>query len=155
MAIAFAAASALSAKVESSVTSPTSGLTASVDITSKIPYLSVRDANGRQQTKVRLGLSTSIGNFSTGMTFVSATEPETITEQYEAIHGKRSAVSNSANRIEVTLANAQKQLAGQNAKLANENFISRAPEAVVNTEREKKAKLEALIENIKLSLKNL
>ena len=58
-------------------------------------------------------------------------------------------------RIEKELANAEKQLAGQNAKLANENFVTRAPEAVVNVEREKKAKLEALIENLKLSLENL
>ena len=58
-------------------------------------------------------------------------------------------------RIEKELQNAEKQLAGQNAKLANENFVTRAPEAVVNAEREKKAKLEALIENLKLSLENL
>ena len=58
-------------------------------------------------------------------------------------------------RIEKELANAEKMLAGQNAKLANENFVSRAPEQVVNAEREKKAKLEALIENLKLSLENL
>ena len=58
-------------------------------------------------------------------------------------------------RIAKELANAEKQLAGQNAKLANENFVSRAPEQVVNAEREKKAKLEALIENLKLSLENL
>ena len=58
-------------------------------------------------------------------------------------------------RMEKELANAKKQLAGQNAKLANENFVSRAPEKVVNAEREKKAKLEALIENLEESLKNL
>ena len=58
-------------------------------------------------------------------------------------------------RIRKELANAEKMLAGQNAKLANENFVSRAPEQVVNAEREKKAKLEALIENLKLSLENL
>ncbi len=58
-------------------------------------------------------------------------------------------------RMEKELANAKKQLDGQNAKLANENFVSRAPEKVVNTEREKKAKLEALIENLEESLKNL
>ena len=58
-------------------------------------------------------------------------------------------------RMNKELANAQKQLAGQIAKLANENFVSRAPEHVVNIEREKKAKLEALIENITLSLENL
>ena len=58
-------------------------------------------------------------------------------------------------RTEKELANAEKLLAGQNAKLANQNFVSRAPEAVVNVEREKKAKLEALIENLKLQLANM
>ena len=58
-------------------------------------------------------------------------------------------------RMEKELANARKQLDGQTAKLANENFVSRAPEKVVNAEREKKAKLEALIENLEDSLKNL
>lgn len=58
-------------------------------------------------------------------------------------------------RIAKELENAGQQLAAQIGKLANENFVARAPEAVVNTEREKKAKLEALIENLTLSLKNL
>ena len=57
-------------------------------------------------------------------------------------------------RIE-KLANAEKQLAAQIGKLSNQNFVTRAPEAVVNVEREKKAKLEALIDNLKLSLENL
>ncbi len=58
-------------------------------------------------------------------------------------------------RIQKELAKAEKDLAGQNVKLANENFVSRAPENIVNNEREKKAKLEALIENLKESLANL
>ena len=58
-------------------------------------------------------------------------------------------------RIARELENAGQQLAAQIGKLANENFVVRAPEAVVNTEREKKARLEALIENLTLSLKNL
>ena len=58
-------------------------------------------------------------------------------------------------RIEKELANAEKQLAGQIAKLSNQNFVTRAPEAVVNTEREKKAKLEALIDNLKASLRDM
>ena len=58
-------------------------------------------------------------------------------------------------RMEKELANAEKQLAGQIAKLSNENFVTRAPENVVNAEREKKAKLEALIENLKASLAGL
>ena len=48
----------------------------------------------------------------------------------------------------------EKLLQAQIGKLSNENFVSRAPEAVVNVERDKKAKLESLIENLKLSLKN-
>ena len=58
-------------------------------------------------------------------------------------------------RIEKELANARKMLQAQIGKLSNQNFVTRAPEAVVNAEREKKAKLEALIENLKLSLENL
>ena len=55
-------------------------------------------------------------------------------------------------RINKELANAEKQLQAQIGKLSNQNFVTRAPEAVVNAEREKKAKLEALIDNLKLSL---
>ena len=58
-------------------------------------------------------------------------------------------------RMEKELANAEKQMAGQIAKLSNENFVTRAPENVVNAEREKKAKLEALIENLKASIAGL
>ena len=58
-------------------------------------------------------------------------------------------------RIEKELENAVKQLDIQNKKLANENFVKRAPESVVNVEREKKAKFEALIVNLNESLKNL
>ena len=58
-------------------------------------------------------------------------------------------------RLEKELANAEKQLHGQIAKLSNQNFVTRAPEAVVNTEREKQAKLEALIENLKSNLSHL
>ncbi len=58
-------------------------------------------------------------------------------------------------RVRKELANAEKQLQGQIGKLSNQNFVTRAPEAVVNAEREKKAKLEALIENLKASLESL
>ena len=49
-------------------------------------------------------------------------------------------------RILKELANAEKQLEGQNTKLANEKFISRAPENVVNMERDKKARFPARCE---------
>jgi len=54
-------------------------------------------------------------------------------------------------RIEKELANAEKGLSSVRAKLANENFTSRAPENVVNAEREKEAKYLALIENLRES----
>ena len=58
-------------------------------------------------------------------------------------------------RIEKELEKSEKLLASQIAKLSNENFVSRAPENVVNVEREKKSKLEALIANLKQSLSDL
>ena len=54
-------------------------------------------------------------------------------------------------RIAKEKANAEKQLAAISAKLANENFVSRAPEAVVNAEREKAEKLRALLEKLAAS----
>jgi valyl-tRNA synthetase len=58
-------------------------------------------------------------------------------------------------RITKELNKAKAQLEGQEKKLANENFISRAPEAVVNTEREKAEKLRALIDNLNETLASL
>ena len=58
-------------------------------------------------------------------------------------------------RIEKELEKARRDIEGQERKLANENFVSRAPEAVVNTEREKLARAQALAANLEESLKNL
>ncbi|MDO4749778.1 MAG: valine--tRNA ligase [Eubacteriales bacterium] len=58
-------------------------------------------------------------------------------------------------RLSKELNKARGQLEGQRKKLANENFVSRAPEAVVNVERERAAKLEALIANLEKSLSAL
>lgn len=58
-------------------------------------------------------------------------------------------------RITKELAKTRGQLEGQEKKLANENFVSRAPEAVVNAEREKAEKLRALIANLEETLENL
>ena len=58
-------------------------------------------------------------------------------------------------RLEKELEKARKNYEGQMRKLSNENFISRAPEAVVQTERERAEKAKALVENLEASLKNL
>ena len=54
-------------------------------------------------------------------------------------------VSKELERIEKELEKAQKNLASIEGKLNNENFTSRAPEAVVNAEREKAEKARGLI----------
>ncbi len=58
-------------------------------------------------------------------------------------------------RIEKEIAKAKKDIEGQEKKLSNENFVARAPEQVVNAEREKLAKAQALLVNLEESLKNL
>lgn len=46
-------------------------------------------------------------------------------------------------------------LENQRRKLANANFVSRAPESVVRAERERAEKLEVLLANLEASLKQL
>ena len=58
-------------------------------------------------------------------------------------------------RLTKELEKAKKQLEGQEKKLSNENFVSRAPEAVVQAERDRAEKARALIANIEGSLKEL
>lgn len=58
-------------------------------------------------------------------------------------------------RIGKELEKARKEYEGQMRKLSNEAFVAKAPEKVVNVERERAAKAKALIENLEESLKNL
>lgn len=58
-------------------------------------------------------------------------------------------------RIEKELEKAKKEYEGQMRKLSNEAFVAKAPEKVVNAERERAAKAKALIENLEERLKNL
>ena len=51
-------------------------------------------------------------------------------------------------RIAKEKADAERAIACYSAKLSNENFVSRAPEAVVNAERAKLAKAEALLKQL-------
>ena len=61
-------------------------------------------------------------------------------------------VAKELERINKELENAQKFLKSLEAKLSNEKFVSRAPEAVVNAEREKAAKQRDLIAQLEQSL---
>ncbi len=54
-------------------------------------------------------------------------------------------VAKELERISKELEKARKNLASLESKLSNENFVSRAPEAVVNAEKEKAEKARALI----------
>ena len=60
-------------------------------------------------------------------------------------------VAKELERIEKELEKAQQNLKSLEGKLGNENFVSRAPEAVVADIREKAAKAGALIEQLKQS----
>ena len=58
-------------------------------------------------------------------------------------------------RITKELEKAQKEYDGQIAKLSNESFLAKAPEKVVEAEKDRTAKAKALIENLTESLKKL
>ncbi|MEG2383272.1 MAG: valine--tRNA ligase, partial [Oscillospiraceae bacterium] len=58
-------------------------------------------------------------------------------------------------RIEKELAKAQKEYDGQKSKLANERFLAKAPEKVIETEKERMEKAKALMDNLSESLKKL
>ncbi|MBR4864672.1 MAG: valine--tRNA ligase [Oscillospiraceae bacterium] len=60
-------------------------------------------------------------------------------------------VAKELDRIEKELDKARKNLAGIEGKLSNEKFTARAPEAVVNAEREKAAKARDLIAQLEES----
>jgi valyl-tRNA synthetase len=61
-------------------------------------------------------------------------------------------VAKEIERITKELEAAKKFLASLEGKLSNEKFVSRAPEAVVNAEREKAAKQRDLIAQLTASL---
>ena len=58
-------------------------------------------------------------------------------------------------RIAKEKENCLKQIAMFEGKLSNESFVSRAPEKVVNDQREKLAKAKALLEQLEESEKRL
>ena len=60
-------------------------------------------------------------------------------------------VAKELERIAGDLEKAQKNLQSLQAKLSNENFVNRAPEAVVNDIRDKAVKAKELIEQLKQS----
>ena len=60
-------------------------------------------------------------------------------------------VAKELERVAKELEKARKNLASLEGKLSNENFVSRAPEAVVNAEREKAAKARELISQLEQS----
>jgi len=75
-------------------------------------YLKVNYSNGSQSfeaiPKIDLGLSRSDQDFSNELKFLKAGKPTLVSEQYTAIHGKRSKCSNQANEVVVSFENPSK-----------------------------------------------
>ncbi len=75
-------------------------------------YLKVNYSNGSQSfeaiPKIDLGLSRSDQDFSNELKFLKAGKPTLLSEQYTAIHGKRSNCSNQANEVVVSFENPSK-----------------------------------------------
>ena len=134
------------------------------------------DMNVAPSRKAKLIVATAeTGTFTAGAPYferlASASEVEVVGEDYAPEAGMVTVTTHSARlympmaelvdieaeraRLTKELEKAKKQLEAQEKKLANENFVSRAPEAVVNAERERAEKAKALIANLEGSLKEL
>ena len=70
---------------------------------------------------------------------------EQLNDAIDSLESHRSELEKSKSQLESEVASLKSQLAGLEAKLSNEKFVSKAPEAVVNAEREKAEKARALI----------
>ena len=64
-------------------------------------------------------------------------------------------IEKEKERINKELDKARKEVEGQTKKLQNEKFLSKAPEAVLQKEKDRLARAEALIANLEESLKKL
>jgi len=113
--------------------------------------------------------------FESGRVYISklayASGVEITTEAPASVDGMVSVVTNEARmfmpmaelvdldkeraRIRKELEKAQKDLDMQEKKLSNQGFLAKAPEKIVQQEREKAERARALIENLTESLKNL
>ena len=63
-------------------------------------------------------------------------------------------IDKEIERLEKEVERLDKELARVNGMLSNENFVSKAPEAKINEEKEKKAKYEQMKEQVVTQLKN-
>ena len=134
------------------------------------------DMNVAPSRKAKLIVATAeTDTFTAGAPYferlAGASEVEVVGEDYAPEAGMVTVTTHSARlympmaelvdieaeraRLTKELEKAKKQLEAQEKKLANENFVSRAPEAVVNAERERAEKAKALIANLEGSLKEL
>ena len=134
------------------------------------------DMNVAPSRKAKVIVSTAeAATFAAGAPYMerlaSASEVEVTGPEYEAGPGMVTVTTHSARlfmpmaelvdleaeraRLTKELEKAKKQLEAREKKLANENFVSRAPEAVVNAERERADKARALIANLEGSLREL
>ena len=60
-------------------------------------------------------------------------------------------VEKELQRLAKEIEKAEKNIAGLKGKLSNENFVARAPEQVVQAERDKLQKAESLLQQLKES----
>jgi len=88
-----------------SLTSPHTGIRATVEMSTNVPFLIIKDATGTKLSKVQLGFSTDEEDFSTDITLVGTSKPKSFTERYHAFHGKRAEAGNVGRRMDVNFKN--------------------------------------------------
>ena len=92
-----------------SLTSPDGRVRTELTQSSSKTYLVTYNADNAQLVKTQLGLTTSIGSFSSNLVLESATGPEKITDSYVNRHGKQLNVTAEANSMVAHFVNSKQQ----------------------------------------------
>ena len=69
--------------------------------------LLLNSTEGRALVSIRLGLETSLGDFTHGLAFQSATRPRIWRDAYRTLHGKRRRIKSTANQMTAHFVNGQ------------------------------------------------
>ena len=107
------------------IASPDGNLSARVEQTSDKTFLVMENRQGQELTRVQIGLSTNVEDFSGALSVAGQTKAKKLTTQYTNIHGKQRMVKKPCRQSTVTLQNAKGEQMDVELRLYNDGMAFR------------------------------